>query len=158
ELAPQAASYAEKLTGEERMVATKAAEIRNKLVTDWLGHEWGIEDGQMIIEHRFWYRQGLKPRFTGQPDYLFGNQNRAIVINYKLGRKEAMPAADNLQLRTEIVLLKHAHPELTEIAGAIVEPLVSWESERVQYKAADLAEAEKQILAFVDRAEWERET
>jgi hypothetical protein len=144
---------------EELRLADKCAKLRNDLVIEWNGVDsFDGSDLERIIEQRFWYRQGLWPRFTGQPDFALIDQRnrRAIIVNYKTGRIEAEPAADNLQLRTEIVLLKHAHPELEEIDGAIIEPMLTWESERVHYALASLAEAENQILAIVDRAQWER--
>jgi Protein of unknown function (DUF2800) len=144
------------LSNEELMIAYRVDEIRNEIVKQW---DDGRDpaDGSIMIEERLWYRQGLTVRFSGQPDYVYRRKKRALILNFKTGRKEAMPAADNLQLRTEIVLLKHLYPELTEISGAIVEPLVTWEPERVQYKEADLAKAEAQILHFVDIATWNRD-
>jgi len=144
------------MTADERAVAKKAAEIRDQLVNEWLGGK--PANGKPIIEKRFYYRQGITARFSGQPDYVLIDGTRALDINYKTGRKEALSAADNLQLRTEIVLLKHNYPELTEISGVIDEPFVTWDPERVIYREADLLKAENQILGFVDRADWEKET
>jgi len=152
----QAGDFIETMTADERAVAKKAAEIRDQLVNEWLGGK--PANGKPIIEKRFYYRQGITARFSGQPDYVLIDGTRALDINYKTGRKEALSAADNLQLRTEIVLLKHNYPELTEISGVIDEPFVTWDPERVIYREADLLKAENQILGFVDRADWEKET
>ena len=148
----QAADFLNTMTFSERTLVEKAAEIREALVTEFLGNG---SHKEIIIEKRFWYHQGYSARFSGQPDFIAIKDGRALVINYKTGRKEAEPVADNLQLRTEIVLLKHNRPELVEIQGAIVEPFVEWDPERVSYDADSLVKAEAQILAFVDRTTWE---
>lgn len=141
------------LTADELIVARKCKELANKTIEAWRDNE--CEYLEFIVEKRLWYRNGLIPRFSGQPDLVvIGENNRALVINYKTGRLEAEPAADNLQLRAEIVLLKHTRPALEQIDAAIVEPLVSWDSERVSYSAKNLAQAETEILAIVDEASW----
>ena len=96
------------------------------------------------------------PRFSAQPDVVFIDRagKRALVLNFKTGRKESQPEADNLQLRTEIVCLWQNEPELARIDGAIIEPLVSWDNERVTYDLEALRQAENEILAIVDRALW----
>jgi hypothetical protein len=144
------------LSADQRTVTKKAVEIREQLINDWLGGR-SAPDNQPIVEKRFYYRQRLTVRFSGQPDFILIDSTRALNINYKTGRKEAQAVADNLQLRTEIVLLKHNFPFLTEITAAIDEPFVTWDPELVLYMGEDLLKAEAQILAFVDRADWERE-
>lgn len=148
----QAEDFFRAMNSEERAVSRKMAEIRNSLVGEFLGN--GSEK-EIIVEKRFWYRQNFTPRFSGQPDFIAIKDKRALVINYKSGRLEAEPAADNLQLRTEAVLLKHNRPDLEQIIASIVEPLVSWESEAVGYDQKDMAIAEQEILAFVTRAQWD---
>ena len=152
----QAKDFVNGLSAEDRATAKKAAEIRDSLVTEWLGGNTVKKN--LIVEKRLYYRQGLTVRFSGQPDFVLIDGSRAININYKTGRKEAQAAADNLQLRTEVVLLKRNFPELTEITGVIDEPFVTWDPERVLYMGDDLLKANAQILAFVDRADWEKET
>jgi hypothetical protein len=144
-----------KLSPTELSIGRKCEELRQENVGQWHGASNGIEF-ELITETRLWYRQGVLPRFSGQADYIAINRpgKRAFIANYKTGRLEADPAADNLQLRTEIVTFAQEEPEITEIDGAIVEPLVSWDSERVNYKADNLREAENQIVAIADQALW----
>lgn len=143
------------LTSNELIVAEKAWELRSKIV-----ERWRDNDGNYIVqaEKRSWYRQGILPRFSGKPDFVSRDDRQALVINYKTGRIEADAAADNLQLRSEVVLLKNAVPELEEIDAAIVEPWVTWESVRVRYTEGTLQEAEAQILAICDDALWHQNT
>ena len=139
------------LTADEMGTARKCQDLRNEIVLVWRDKELL----EVIAEKRLWYRTGLIPRFSGQPDLVvIGDEKRALIINYKTGRLEAEPAADNLQLRTEIVLLKHVRPELEQIDAAIVEPWVTWDSERVTYDEANMVIAEAEILKIVDEAAW----
>lgn len=141
-----------RLTAEEMSVARKCQDQRTELINAWRDNEH--EYLEFIIEKRLWFRNGLIPRFSGQPDLVVINAKKALAIDYKTGRLEADPVADNLQLRADVVLLKHNFPELEEIDAAIIEPLVSWESERVHYAGGALAKAEDEILAIVDGALW----
>jgi hypothetical protein len=144
----------------ELATARKCIELRESVLSQWLRPTYGGTEQalvEFIIERRLWYRQGLWPRFSGQPDFVILDRTnqRALIVNYKTSRKEAAPAADNVQLRTEVVVLKHNEPALSEISGVIIEPLVTWDSERVEYDEEALQVATGQLLAIVDRAEWE---
>jgi hypothetical protein len=154
EAPPTLPAIDEDLTPTELSIGRKCEELRHEVVDQW--HEMPEIELELVTETRLWYRQGVLPRFSGQADYIAIDRpaKRAFIANYKTGRLEADPAADNLQLRTEIVTFAQEEPEITEIDGAIIEPLVSWESERVNYKADNLREAENQIVAIADAALW----
>jgi hypothetical protein len=141
------------LDGSEMGTALRCREIQIEKVNAW----HGLDDRtvKILIECRLFYRTGLRPRFTGQPDFVIMNDaRRALILDFKSGRLESDSAADNLQLRTYVVLLKHEYPELEQIEAAIIEPNVSWESETVRYHYDALAQAEAEILAIVDEAAW----
>jgi hypothetical protein len=146
------------LNSDELIVARKSVQLRNGILDQW--HHESTVDGpepiKYLVEQRLWYRNRLTPRFSGQADLtaINGNGKRALIFDYKTGRIEAEPAADNLQLRAEVVLHKHKWPELEEIDGTIIEPLVTWESERVSYSGDSLGQAEQEILEIVSAAEW----
>jgi hypothetical protein len=142
----------QQLSGWEMGTARRAREIQLDLIDAWLGNE--NREVEVLIERRFYYRTGLRPRFTGQPDFLIKDPKRALILDFKSGRLESDPAADNLQLRAYAVLLKYEYPELEDIEAAIIEPNVTWESSRVRYQCADLAQAENHILSIVDEAAW----
>jgi hypothetical protein len=150
------------LSDPEKKLVAQALELRDKVFSEWLVAAQVDQGAELdaLTETRFWYRQGLTPFFSGCPDFVVidRKRRRAITVNYKTGRKEAQPAADNLQLRTEVVLLKAAEPDLEAIDAVIIEPWVSWDSERVSYNAANLAQAKTEILAIVERAIREPET
>lgn len=133
--------------------AEKCDELKAALVAQWLREPADLET---IIERRFWFRIGLWPRFSGQPDYVLINRfdNRALILDYKTGRIEAEPAADNLQLRTEVALLKHNFGYLDEISCAIIEPNVSWQPDIAVYSSEDIARATDEILEIVANTQW----
>jgi hypothetical protein len=155
EPAPVFPDIDKELTRIELGLGEKCEELRQELIGQWAAPRTNPEL-ELITETRLWYRQGVLPRFSAQADFIAINRPaaRAFICQYKTGRLEADPAADNLQLRTEIVAFAQDEPEITEIDGAIVEPLVSWDSERVNYKADTLREAENQIVAIADAALW----
>jgi hypothetical protein len=144
------------LDQDEEQIAKMCASLRDERREQWLAPTL---EQEVFVEQRFWYRSGFLPRFSGQPDYLVIDQDAkcAWVADYKTGRREAQEAADNLQLRAEVVLLKHNFPELEQISASIIEPLVSWDNVSVVYEGADLVSAEANILEIVARTEFERE-
>jgi len=140
------------LTDDELDVANECTQIAHALIKEWMG-----DVSRTVFERKeerlYYVEQGAK-LFSGQPDLCvidFRNA-RAFVINYKTGRKASDDAADNLQLRTEVVLLKHNFRELQTIDAAIVEPRVDWNPVRVSYNADDLENAKVQILEIVNHA------
>jgi hypothetical protein len=153
---PERTAAVEALSSAEARTAFKCVELKRDLLNAWTGPSCD-NSYEFLVEQRLWFRAGLWPRFSGQPDFVAIDRTnrRALILNFKTGRKEADESADNLQLRTEVVLLKHNHPDLEEIQAAIIEPLVSWDSVRVQYAGDALIQAEKEILGIVDRAELE---
>ena len=147
---------------EELSVAQKCIELRQAIMAEWIARTYGDAEQpiiDLVLEKRYWYRAGLFPRFSGQLDFIAIDRTnkRAIIFDYKFGRKESEEASDNLQLRSYVVLLKHNEPELEEIQAAIIEPLVSWDSVRVQYTGDALRQAEQEIVAIVDEAQWHPE-
>src|SRR5262245_34876390 len=141
----------------ELATAEKCVELRQTLLDSWHLDAQANGDMELIVEKRFWYRRGLIPLFSAQIDIAVIDRphKRALIMDYKTGRLETDEAADNLQLRTEAVLLKHNFPELEEIRAAIIEPWVSWDPVEVEYKGDDLRQAENQIVAIADRTTWE---
>jgi hypothetical protein len=142
----------QQLSGWEMGTARRAREIQLDLINAWLGNEQ--PELETLTERRLFYRVGLRPRFTGQVDFVIMAGARALILDFKSGRLESDPAADNLQLRTYVVLLKDEYQEIEEVEASIVEPNVGWESPRVRYSGADLAQAESHILSIVDEAAW----
>lgn len=139
------------LTAKEFETVCKCIELRDKLIDEWRGDE-PLDRLMQLTEQRFYYRRGIKPLFSAQLDLavLDLRNARALIIDYKSGRTESVAAADNLQLRTEVVCLKAEYDSLQVIDAAIVEPWVDWEPVRVSYVGGQLAAAAADIVAIVD--------
>jgi hypothetical protein len=123
--------------------------FKGKIVEEWMSH--GDRTYSKLFENRFWFRKALRPIFSGQPDYVIIQKTRALVLNFKTGWGEQEPAADNLQLRAEIVLLKANRPELVRIDGAILSANRP-DFDRVTYGLAELVPATTEILSIVERS------
>jgi hypothetical protein len=110
-----------------------------------------------IYEHRLWYKIGDTPFFSGRPDrfYVSRSASRLLDINFKTGRGDEDEAAINYQLRTEVVLLDHAYPEVDEMGVAIIQPLVTHTPEIATYDREQRNEALLEILEIVDQTFWE---
>jgi hypothetical protein len=142
----------ESLTEREMATMDKCVELRERVIRLWA---LGEEDLKELIEERLFYRRGLEPLFSGRLDYVVIDEkrDRALIIDYKTGRTESTAAADNMQLRTQAVLLYHNDPRLVEIEACIVEPYVSWRPQRVRYNFATFKAAEQQIVAIVEASQ-----
>jgi hypothetical protein len=140
------------LTAQEMNVARRCRELQREIVSAFVGNN--DQEIEFLVERRFWYRRGLKPVFSGQADFVVLIGDRALILDFKTGRIESDPVSDNLQIRSEAVLLKNEYPHLSEIEGCIIEPLVSWDPVRARYYEADLRQAEQHILSIVDESRW----
>jgi hypothetical protein len=142
------------LSSDERATAKMCVELRNNSLASW---DRGGKETQLFIEKRFWYRRGARPLFSGQPDYvkIDYENHRALILDYKTGRLEAEEAADSLQLRAEVVLIKDSFEDLQEISAGIIEPWISWDSVHVIYRGDSLREAQNQVLAIADSTVWD---
>lgn len=151
---PEALTLYSGFDSEERAVIRGCETIKSELTSQW--NPEGVECSE-LIEKRLWYGTKIFRDFSGQPDFVLVDQpnKRALILDYKTGRLESEPASDNLQLRTLTVLLKHNYPALAEIQAAIVEPFVSWESDRVAYSEDNFKYAEGEILDIVHSAKWD---
>lgn len=133
---------------QEAYSALKEAQLKAIVAWNKEGPPLFLEE---LVEQRLWFHLGLEPLFSGQPDYIRIEGSRALVLNYKSGWNEVPPAADNLQLRAEIVLLKANRPLLTRIDGQIL-ALHRPDFDRVSYGASELYRAQAEILAIVNRS------
>lgn len=88
---------------------------------------------------------------SGQPDIVYAQDNRALVIDYKTGWEEPDPIQINWQIRTlAVVTAENSDGEIDEVAGGIVAPNVSRELSLVTYISEDLLQARAEILAICE--------
>jgi PD-(D/E)XK nuclease superfamily len=143
------------LSEDQLGTAHKCAALRVHLVDQWAA-ESEASDYVHLVERRFWYWLEDIRKFSGQIDLAFVDRasQRALILDYKTGRLESEEAADNYQLRTEVILLKAALPSLEQIDAQIIEPMVTWDNERVRYEGKAFREAEEEILSICDEASF----
>ncbi len=147
------------LEGEPENLERKAQEIRDdcarlaqRAARQYFGK--GVKT-EVFREERLWYLIGETPFFTGRPDEVTKGPKRLLDVNFKTGRGEEEDASLNLQLRTEVPLLKFKYPEIEEIGTAIVQPLVTHTPEIATYDEPAMHEALIEILEIVDATEWD---
>ena len=147
------------LTEEEKNTAHNCELLLERLIMQWKGPitdaQWeGQPRFEFIREKRFWFRQGIALLFSGCPDLVLIDHElkRALIVNFKTGHKEADPVSENLQLRTEAVLVRANFPFLESIQACLIEPWINWDIALVRYSSANFAELENEVLSIVDAA------
>jgi RecB family exonuclease len=78
---------------------------------------------EMVIEERIWLENSNGQRIaSGQFDFIAVDafNNRALVIDYKTGRGEVSPAAENYQLFFAAVVIREVF-DVSNIRGAIIQ-------------------------------------
>src|SRR5206468_3069233 len=115
----------EELGPEERELAEDLRRQELDLLSEWK-RDSTVQERR---EERFYLRREghLFPIFTGQPDLVFSQGNRALIIDRKLGRRQVSAPSENWQLRAYAVLLAQADPGLEEITVAIQSPFFKYQ-------------------------------
>lgn len=145
----------EDLKSSEAEVASDCKTLAHRAAQEFFGPDPGLLNEH--YEQRIFYEISGTRFFTGKPDRFFrdADSENLLDINYKTGRKQSITAAENLQLRTEIVLLYYLYEGSVErIGAAIIEPLVTKQPEIVVYDRKALKRAEVEILTIVDKTHW----
>lgn len=109
-----------------------------------IASEHGFPREPDIREQRLWAKFDGEPAWSGQPDEVYLEPGRALVIDYKTGRGEVESAEGNLQLRALAVLVDEHYGPLDEIIVAIVQPLAG-KPTVCRYSSDDLLRASFEI-------------
>lgn len=128
------------LTGGEEETVEMCAEVFHKLI-EKLG--WDLGDCELTFETRLW----MFNSWSGQIDLLVAHKpsQDALIIDWKSGPKSVTPAASNLQLRSEAVLVWSNMASLRTIHVALVQPWVKGQFTFASYGDADLRQAADEI-------------
>lgn len=110
-----------------------------------------VDGGRMSErEVRIWaFDDQFRKAWSGKPDLIVINGDRALVIDYKTGRGDVEEATGNLQLRALAVLVADQYA-VEEVVTAIVQPLAGPPSVAI-YGHADLAVAAIQMHELMAR-------
>lgn len=98
-------------------------------------------------EQRFWTKvqdplSGRWLQHSGQPDVVYRNGTKALIIEYKGLYGEIPPAPENEQLRDQAILVRGNFITIDEIGVAVIQPAVTHESQICYYNLEQLKVAE----------------
>lgn len=105
---------------------------------------------QAMREKRLWeFDDNLLRSWSGKPDVVYHDGNRALVIDYKTGRGDVQHATGNVQLRALAVLAQNSYGPFNEVTVAIIQPLTG-EPTTCTYGADDLVRASSEMTRLMD--------
>ena len=105
---------------------------------------------QIMREKRLWgYDADFNKSWSGKPDVVYNDGERALIIDYKTGRGEVQHATGNVQLRALAVLADMTSGPYQEVTVAIIQPLAG-EPTTCTYGAEDLVRASSEMTTLMD--------
>ena len=116
---------------------------------------FGVE---VETERRIWLDEGgtRDVNFSGRFDKVYRFGDRALVVDYKAGRREAPAAAENWQMASYAVLLYIESTEqqrsLSEITVAVIQPMASPDRTIARYSVDEIQQAGRAIVARLREA------
>jgi CRISPR/Cas system-associated exonuclease Cas4 (RecB family) len=136
----------DQLNSEERDLLKDLKHQEHDLVLKWR------TDGQSLEARRevrlFLRREGhFLPVFTGQPDLIFKQGSRALIVDRKLGRRQVADPSENWQLSAYAVLLSVTEPQLQEITVTVQSPYFRYQP--FTYGREELERLYKSVLVVV---------
>jgi hypothetical protein len=149
-----------KLTLAENETYEACRTIASRLVAEYFGPKI---TPTVFVEQRMWTRFAVKFQtsdgekvgelgHSGQVDVVFKNGVKAMVLDYKSLQGETPESPKNLQLRDLAVLVRGNLMPVSEVAVAIVQPLVTHSPEVCLYTTEDLVRAEAEMKTRIVRS------
>lgn len=142
------------LDPDELDVAERCLEQRNELMAQ-VFPDADTDPVETIKEKRLWLYHGKRKILSGKMDFGAVRGDIAFVIDYKTSYGDTAESADNMQLRTNLVLLHEAirriHP-IMEAYVAIIQPLTG-RSDLCRYSLPTLDMARDQIFDVVKNSQ-----
>jgi Protein of unknown function (DUF2800) len=141
------------LTVEQRDIYDSCLAIEAKLINS-LFPQIATSKAQPKVwrEERFWVRvkspDGQIFEHSGQPDSVFRLAHQAAIFEYKTLAGDVPESPTNQQLRDQAVLVR-GNLFASEVAVAVIQPLVTHSPEVCYYTEADMARAEAEMYARV---------
>lgn len=132
-----------KLDAQQLNIYEQCEEITNKLVQDHFGPQ--AATAKRFIEERFWCKVDKQWEHSAKPDLVIRSEDKALIIEYKTLPGAVLPADRNSQLRDQVVLVGRTLM-VKNVAGAIVQPLVTMSPQVVQYDEASMSIAERELF------------
>lgn len=142
-LAVETDNAAQSLTPEQRDIFDACREIEKKLVSEFFPES--KERMRVFREQRYWAKVDGKFEHSGQPDVVFRQGSKALIIEYKTLPGDVPESNRNHQLRDQAVLVRGALL-VPEIGVAVAQPLVTMTPTICLYTKAELDQAEKEMF------------
>lgn len=142
----------EGLTVEQQDIYESCVAIEDKLVDQCFGPDKA--KCAVFREQRYWVKVKMNADLehpllhSGQPDVIYRLGPRALICEYKTlpGQKQESP--ENQQLRDQVVLAA-GHLVLSQVAAAVIQPLVTHEPQLVLYDQVSIKQAEEDLFKRV---------
>jgi CRISPR/Cas system-associated exonuclease Cas4 (RecB family) len=142
----------------QREIAAKLKQMEQSAFEEWkVEHESEIGGGKIleVRETRFWVRnpRTLELIASAKPDvvYVYGF-SCALVIDYKSGFADTMPAERNWQLHCQALAIRQEY-RVHKVRAAIAHKRLSSKFDSVDYDVESLARIEREILHMVWRSQ-----
>lgn len=155
-LAVEVDNAAQQLTGEQRDIFDACRDIEKKLVAEFFPQS--TERMRVFREQRYWAKVPSGPRHndpskdqpvlyehSGQPDVVFRQGSKALILEYKTLPGDVPESNRNHQLRDQAVLVRGALL-VPEIGVAVAQPLVTMTPTICLYTKEELDQAEKEMF------------
>ena len=145
------------LTFEERQTFDACRDLERKLHDQFFGPNPDPQKNptRVFREQRYWARwsdNDLKYEHSGQPDVIFRQGTKALICEYKTLAGDVPESPRNMQLRDQAVLARGHFVTLTEIAVAVIQPMVTHSPEICLYDLPSLEKATADMFARVMRS------
>jgi hypothetical protein len=123
--------------------------IEADLLVKYFGDAVKGKTSKPIVEQRYWavWPDGLK--HSGQVDRVHRMGTKALIVECKSLVGEIPESPRNMQLRDQACLFDMNNPLLTEVAVAVIQPLVTHKPDLCVYQRADLMRARDEMYQRV---------
>lgn len=140
--------HIDELDDETAKTVAKCQTLERSVLTDL-----DMVDAEQVREVRFWLEIEGERLFSGKPDMVAIEGQRALVVDYKTGPVAVEAAESNMQLRALAVLVFWKYNHLEEITTAIIQPRAfDQQTTLTTYKVDDIWEAYYEMLLILEEA------
>lgn len=133
------------------VIAERLKDLRDREVGKWRAGKTGEE--KILKEERFWLMDKNRKLTSAKLDYAIIIGDSAFVLDYKSGYKPVTESHKNYQVRTQVVTLWKAYPNLKEIRGGTAAYRFRENFSMTDYSIGDLLKAERELRFILWRAE-----
>jgi CRISPR/Cas system-associated exonuclease Cas4 (RecB family) len=117
----------EQLSAEERELFEILKEQEQTLLSQWIVDSFPMPEQRSEVRLYLRREDHLFPILTGQPDLVFVQGGRALIVDCKLGRNRVIDPCENWQLKIYAVLLLQTETYLEEVTVQILSPHFDFE-------------------------------